>query len=184
MRVAHAPGMPVTLSPPPRVSDPDMHQCTCVMHVPWCMPGSLTCSFLWGRWRGKRSRPSRPGTCATRKFRYLVRDLFKGGSNDGQWKSSCIANFRILKFAFGINVYLFCVASQVVRRVKIHTRWRNDTETLSVSVVILKGIHRLIRLTKGQQCTAWTSWRTNQSSCQWFVTSCRSCNDVFKSVIQ
>ena len=32
--------MPGTFSPPPRVSDPDMH-------------------FLWNRWRGKRSRHSR-----------------------------------------------------------------------------------------------------------------------------
>ena len=50
---AHAPGMPGTFSPPPRVSDPDMHHGTCVTHVPWCMPGSLTSSFLWSRWRGK-----------------------------------------------------------------------------------------------------------------------------------
>ena len=32
---------------------------TCVTHVPWCMPGSLTSGFLWNRWRGKRSRHSR-----------------------------------------------------------------------------------------------------------------------------
>ena len=37
LRVAHAPGMPGTFSPPPRVSDPDMHHGTCVTHVPWCM---------------------------------------------------------------------------------------------------------------------------------------------------
>ena len=30
--VAHAPGMPGTFSPPPRVSDPDMHHDTCVTH--------------------------------------------------------------------------------------------------------------------------------------------------------
>ena len=47
------------VSPPPRVSDPDMHYGTCVTHVPGCMPGSLTSSFLWSRWRGKRSRHSR-----------------------------------------------------------------------------------------------------------------------------
>ena len=50
--------MPGTFSPPPQVSDPDMHQDTCVMHVPWCMPGSLTSGFLYSRWRGKRSRNS------------------------------------------------------------------------------------------------------------------------------
>ena len=58
LRVEHAPGMPGTFSPPPRVSDPDMHHSTCVTHVSWCMPGSLTSGFLWSRWRGKRSRHS------------------------------------------------------------------------------------------------------------------------------
>ena len=37
--LAHAPGMPGTFSPPPRVSDPDKHHGTCMTHVPWCMPG-------------------------------------------------------------------------------------------------------------------------------------------------
>ena len=57
--VAHAPGMPGMFSPSPRVSDPGMHHGTCVTHVPWCMPGSLTGGFLWSRWREKRSRHSR-----------------------------------------------------------------------------------------------------------------------------
>ena len=57
--VAHAPGMPGTFSPQPRVSDLDMHHGTCVTHVPWCMSGSLTSGFLWIRCRGKRSRHSR-----------------------------------------------------------------------------------------------------------------------------
>ena len=55
LRVAHAPG---TFSPSPWARDPDMHHGTCVTHVPWCMPGSLTSGFLWSRWRGKRSRYS------------------------------------------------------------------------------------------------------------------------------
>ena len=42
--------------PAMRVSNPGMHHGTCVMYVPWCMPGSLTSGFLWRRWRGKRSR--------------------------------------------------------------------------------------------------------------------------------
>ena len=50
---AHAPGMPGTFSPSPQVSDPDMHHGTCVTHVPWCMPGSLTSGFLWNRRREK-----------------------------------------------------------------------------------------------------------------------------------
>ena len=51
--------MPGTFSPPPRISDPDMHHGKCVTHVLWCMPGSLTRGFLRGRWRGKRSRHCR-----------------------------------------------------------------------------------------------------------------------------
>ena len=47
-------------TPPSQVRDPDMHHGTCVTHVPWCIPGSLTStSFLLSRWRGKRSRHSR-----------------------------------------------------------------------------------------------------------------------------
>ena len=46
LRVAHAPGMPGTFSPPPPFSDPDMHHGTCVTHVPWCMPGSLTSGWF------------------------------------------------------------------------------------------------------------------------------------------
>ena len=53
LRVAHAPGIPGTFSPPPRVCNPDMHHGTCVTHVPWCMPGLLTSRFLWSRRWGK-----------------------------------------------------------------------------------------------------------------------------------
>ena len=55
----------------PLVSDPDMHHGTCVTHVPWCMPGSLTSGFLWSRWRGKRFRHSR--RMRIPYFTYLVR---------------------------------------------------------------------------------------------------------------
>ena len=58
-RVAHALGMLGTVSPAPRVNDPDMHHGTCVTHVPWYMPGSLTGGFLWSPWWGKHSRHSR-----------------------------------------------------------------------------------------------------------------------------
>ena len=59
LRVAYAPRMPGTFSPPAQVSNPNMHHGTCVTHVPWCMTGSLTSGFLWSRWRGKRPRHSR-----------------------------------------------------------------------------------------------------------------------------
>ena len=41
--------------PPQIVSELDMHHGTCMTHMPWCMPGSLTGGFLLSRWRGKRS---------------------------------------------------------------------------------------------------------------------------------
>ena len=68
LRVAHAPGMSGTFSPSQRVSDPDMHHGTCVTHVPWCMPGSLTNGL---RWRGTRSQQFR--RMRSRNFTYLVR---------------------------------------------------------------------------------------------------------------
>ena len=46
--------------------DPGMHHGTCVMHVPWCMSGSLTLG-------GGENVPGIPGACATRNSRYLVR---------------------------------------------------------------------------------------------------------------
>ena len=57
--VAHAPGMPGTFSPPPQVNDPGMHHGKCLMHVPWCIPGSLTSGFLLKSVTGKRLRHSR-----------------------------------------------------------------------------------------------------------------------------
>ena len=56
LRVAHAPEMPGKFSPPPRGSDTDMHHGTCVTHVSWYKPGSLTSGFVWSRWGEKRSR--------------------------------------------------------------------------------------------------------------------------------
>ena len=50
----------------PPVNDPGMHHGTCVTHVPWCMPGSLTCA-------GRENVPGIPGACATRNFTYLIR---------------------------------------------------------------------------------------------------------------
>ena len=44
----------IAQTPPPRVSDPDMHHGTCVT----CMPGLLISGFLES-WRGKRSQHSR-----------------------------------------------------------------------------------------------------------------------------
>ena len=58
----------------PLVSDPGMHHGTCVMHMPWCMSGSLTRC-------GAENVPGIPGACATRNFAYLAR---------GPWWAWCI----------------------------------------------------------------------------------------------
>ena len=70
----NAPGLPGTFSPTPRVSYPDVHHGTCVTHVLWCIPGSLTNGFLWCRCG--ENVPGIPGACATRNFTYRVRDPF------------------------------------------------------------------------------------------------------------
>ena len=66
LRPAHAPGIPGTfprhrLYRKPLVCDP-------VMHVPWCMSGSLTRG-------GGETVPGILGACATHNFVYLVRGL-------------------------------------------------------------------------------------------------------------
>ena len=83
---AHAPGMPGTFSPSLQACDPDMHHGTCVTHVPWCMPGSLTSGFLWNRRRGG-DVPGIPGACAICIIRYLVRSPCSGSRyiNISQW---------------------------------------------------------------------------------------------------
>ena len=71
LRVAHAPGMPGTFSPPPRVSYPGMHHArasrTCRGA---CQDRYLADSFEVG---GGENGPGIPGACATRNFTYLVR---------------------------------------------------------------------------------------------------------------
>ena len=91
LRVAHAPGMPGTFSPPPRVIDSNMHHGTCV-NMPWCMPGSLTSSFFWSWWRGKRSQHS---------WRMCNPQFYVSGKRpmDGwvaEWKGEYIMNIFIM----------------------------------------------------------------------------------------
>ena len=52
------------------VSDPSMHQGTCVTHVPCCMSGSLTRC-------GTENVPGIPGACTTRNFTYLKEAHFE-----------------------------------------------------------------------------------------------------------
>ena len=89
--------------PAPRVSDPDMHHGTCMMHMPFCMPGSLTSSFLCSQLWRKHSLHSRrmcnPQFCVSGKrpialqiiaSRPLMRDhlLFKTPLAVGLYRGS------------------------------------------------------------------------------------------------
>ena len=53
----------------PPFSDPGPHHSTCIKHLPWCMPGSLTRG-------GGENVAGIPGACATHNFTYLVRGPF------------------------------------------------------------------------------------------------------------
>ena len=63
LRVAHAPGMLGTFSPPLGVSDPDMHPDA-------CRDRSLVVTFEVS---GGKNVPGIPGACAIRNFAYLGR---------------------------------------------------------------------------------------------------------------
>ena len=71
--------MPGTFSPPPRVSDPDMHHGTCVTHVHASRDRYQAVSFEVG---GGENVPGIPRACATHNLTYLVR---------GPWTLPCSA---------------------------------------------------------------------------------------------
>ena len=109
--------MPGTFSPAPLVSDPDMHHGTCVTHVLGCMPGSLTNSFLWSRWRGKRSRHSwrmcNPQFCITGK-RSMERNI--SGFTSASWDSKMAASAgRGMKLLFWSVQFGLLMDSQSVQ---------------------------------------------------------------------
>ena len=82
LRVAHATGMPGTVSPPPWVSDPDMHHGTYVTHVPRCMPGSLTSGLL--EVGGRENVPVLPAHAQPAILRILVVAFYSWHSEKGQ----------------------------------------------------------------------------------------------------
>ena len=64
----------------PLVSDPGMHHGTCVTHVPWCLPGSLT--------RGDRENiPGITSACATIRLTYLARGPYCYHFSSNVWIS-------------------------------------------------------------------------------------------------
>ena len=98
---------------PLRISEPDMHYGTCVTHVPWCRPGSLTGGFVRSLWRGK---------CSWHSRRTRNSPFYESGKKPAQMRSSsfCVRFkvyhivgetllkliFHILCGFFGSKIYL------------------------------------------------------------------------------
>ena len=106
LRVAHAPG---TFSPPPRISNPDMHHGMCIMNVRWCMLGLPTSSFLWHRWRGKRSHHSR---------RMRNRQFYVSGKRP----MSMAKPMMTVNWAFSLRTN-FCEISVKIQLFSVNTGW-------------------------------------------------------------
>ena len=117
----------------PRVSDPDIHHGTCVTHVPWYMPGSLTSGFLWRRWRGKRSQYSRrmrnshfyvsgkrPIECLQRNSEMYIDCFNQYKENPGYF--SWIKSYK--KFCCGIDDQVVAVPTL---RLKTHSQWKQES---------------------------------------------------------
>ena len=134
LRVVHAPGMPGTFSLPPRVSDPDMHHITCVTHVPWCMPGSVSSDFLWSRWRGEifpaQAQPviwriwqeAHGLTCDWLTLQIEVTTLMKKGP----------VKIKAILFKINQSMYHHCLLSRLTRHVMC-----NYTPTLSYDFILI-----------------------------------------------
>ena len=130
------------VSPPPRVSDPDMHHGTFVTHMSWCMPGSLTSGFLWSRWRGKRSWHSR--CMHNLHFTYLARGptnlkagwmlielvvltLFKKNrASDASFSDACCSKYHIITLNWNYEQEHRCICVQG-RMLKRTTGINNST---------------------------------------------------------
>ena len=118
-----------------------MHHRTCITHVPWCRPGSLTSGFLWSRCRGKRSRHSR---CmrnpqfyvyGKRPMPWLLQSWHLVSSGHQQvWSSDQTTSKRK-----GSNrvVNLICQRTPVmvsIISILQYTWWRHQKEKFSVSL--------------------------------------------------
>ena len=133
-RIAHAPGMPGTFSPPPRVSDPGMRHGTCVTHVPWCMRGSLTSGFLWSRWWEKSSRHSR---------RMHNPQFYVSGKRPITWTNADLLSVSPeehismkfhMKFKFFTQEYLFESVVPKISAIVLMPRFANTQSAMSTSL--------------------------------------------------
>ena len=149
--------MPGTFSPPPWVSDPDMHHGTCVTHVSWCMPGSMISCFLWSRWRGKRSRQSR----RMRNPQFYVsgkRPIWLNPKHMSKIIHYQTAKFRNLMYN---DLGAFCMHTQ-------NTPWLYENVKLPgvIQTLLLRHL-RVIIVTKSQYPVAQTMLILFRLDCNW-----------------
>ena len=137
------------VSPPPRVSDPDMHHGTCVTHVPWCMPGSLTNGFIWSRWRGKSSRNSR---CMRNPHLYV-----SGKRPMGPPMSTKLASYDSRFITVGVREpYHYLIQ---FRRIKISSLWQKWNIPIMLHIYLWNCIATsLIEREKELNVYRWQKW--------------------------
>ena len=163
-RVAHASGMPGTLSPPSLVSDPDMHHGTCVTHVLWCIPGSLTSGILWSRRRGKRSRHSR--RMRNPQFGVSGKRPICPGTKLHLVISRCIPEFGMFSLNLVNNDFQWILSDRVISQYQ--GQYSNMMTSSNGNIFCFTGplwmdptCHRWI-----PPCNSWTNaWANNRDIC-------------------
>ena len=120
-----------------------MHHGKCVMHVSWCMSGSLTRG-------GGENVPGIPGACATRNFTYLVR-----GSMGWKFHNYSAATLASICYIFSPNTQVKHPPGGASANFIKHTLWRvtqgNCTATF---LALLVGITPLLLCIKTLETTA------------------------------
>ena len=124
LRAAHAMRMPGTFSPPPRVSDPDLHHGTWVTHVTRCILRSLTSGFLWSRCRGERSRHFRRMR-NPQFYIYGKRPIERSPAMTNHW-SHDVLSIRLLR------TNIKCTVDQYTIIFFQHTEFENVCKRLSI----------------------------------------------------
>ena len=100
---------PRRLQRKPLVSNPGMHNGTCVTHVPWCMSGSLTLA-------GGETFPALTAHTQPGNFTYLIRSPWC-------WQYRCLAyNIKILINFFGYQCTQRWCSVSVKRAWRQHVR--------------------------------------------------------------
>ena len=102
---------------------------TCVTHVPWCMPGSLTRGFPALESVARKNVPGIPGACATRNAAYLVRGPWSDRLDQVRHRSYVHAERSLLTKIFNNPYHIIidikqCVLNHLccISIVNIHSR--------------------------------------------------------------